>query len=96
MARDKRRTRALTVREIADLSGINARTVKRLSNKTTWDGVRVEVAFAFAKACGVDLMNPSSRISVRKMTWTKRLLAPAVQAWLSIRGANESRSSTHL
>lgn len=54
----RRRTRPKLVAEIARESGLSARSVKRLSRRTTWRQIRVGVAFSFANACGVDLMDP--------------------------------------
>lgn len=71
-ARDASRTRAMTVHEIAVASGLNERTIKRLSNRVSWSGVDVDVAFRFAAACGIDLLK-LPQISRRKVTWTNRL-----------------------
>lgn len=73
VARNSTRTKALTVEAIATASGLTKRTVQRLSNKTSWDGISVEVAFSFATACGIDLINPKG-VTRRKVTWTKRLM----------------------
>lgn len=83
LARNNRREKALTVAQIAAASGLNARTVKRLSNRSSWDGVTVETAFAFASACGVNLMKMS--VSRRKFTWTNRLHThgAAIESWLT-------------
>lgn len=73
----------MTVQELAEASGLNPRTIKRLSNRTTWDGISVSVAYAFAKACGVDLLR-MDKAKCRKMTWTNRLSTKhaLVEQWL--------------
>lgn len=83
VARNPHRTRAMTVQELAEASGLNPRTIKRLSNKDTWDGISVSVAYTFAKACGVDLLR-LDKAKCRKMTWTNRLSTKRaiVEQWL--------------
>lgn len=51
-------TRPKKVVEIAREAKLSTRSVKRLSRRTTWAGIRVGMAFQFASACGVDLMSP--------------------------------------
>ena len=58
LARDSRREKALTVAQIAKAAGLSTRTVKRLSNRSSWDGLTIEVVFAFSRACGVNLSSP--------------------------------------
>ena len=83
LARDSRREKALTVAQIAKAAGLSTRTVKRLSNRSSWDGLTIEVVFAFSKACGVNLLKPS--LSRRKFTWTSRVHThpKAIEAWLT-------------
>jgi len=82
MARNDRRTAPLSVREISQRSGLHQRQVKRLSNLHSWQTVRVDVAFRFASACGVNLLRP--RVAGRKLDWTPRLATHqrALERWL--------------
>lgn len=41
--------------EIAKRSGISRSTVQRISGQSKWTGVRIETAFSFCRACGVEL-----------------------------------------
>lgn len=93
LARDSRREKALTVAQIAKAAGLSTRTVKRLSNRSSWDGLTIEVVFAFSKACGVNLLKPS--ISKRKFTWTNRVHThpAAIEAWItSVKSRQEAYS----
>lgn len=44
-------------RDIARASGLSKTKVAELSLKRSWEGVAIEDVDAFARACGVDLMN---------------------------------------
>lgn len=54
--------------EIAQAAGIDPSTVCKLSKLQSWRGVSVWLADAFAQACGVDLLRPSSRRDKRLVT----------------------------
>lgn len=58
MARKRNGFAPLSVRELAQLSGLSKSTVSELSLKKTWDGVSIDVVVRFSEACGVDLMRP--------------------------------------
>lgn len=66
LARYKRGRRALSSREIAEISGLDRHTVDRLSTKTSWDGVRVDTAVKFALACGVNHMKKRRHVELLK------------------------------
>ena len=44
--------RRLTIKEIAERSGMHRRKIYRLSNRLTWSGIPPERIDAFASACG--------------------------------------------
>ena len=54
LARKNHGRDGLSHAEIAKLSNLSKSTVAELSLKTEWDGVPVDVAVAFALACGVN------------------------------------------
>lgn len=62
------RVRSIPLRKLVEDSGISRRNFIRISRMTTWSDVKVSVAEAFSKACGVDLMheNPTSDFLKRK------------------------------
>lgn len=58
IARRKNGWTLKSIREIAELSGIPKSKVALIAVMKTWDDVTLSQADAFARACGVDLMNP--------------------------------------
>lgn len=48
--------------EIAKKAGMSVRMVDRISRRATWCGMKVCAAFAFASACGVDLLHPRNAV----------------------------------
>lgn len=70
MARKNHGRQALSHRDIARAADLSVETVTRLSFKKTWAGVRIDVAIAFARACGVnhlDLEAQRDYVRRRKM-----------------------------
>lgn len=59
LARKKNGHAPLSVREIAQKSGISKSIVATLSMKDSWEGVAIEDVVQFSLACGVDLMRPA-------------------------------------
>ena len=45
------------IESIAVRCGLSYRTVARLSGKTSWTGIKIEVVSKFCEACGVDPLN---------------------------------------
>jgi hypothetical protein len=64
-------TRPKKVGEIARDSRLSLRSVKRISRRTTWAGMRVSMAFQFAEACGVNLMSPTRAIKALRRPWAR-------------------------
>lgn len=62
VARDKTGWHPLSTREIAKRSGIPVATVGKISKLKSWATVPIGVAEKFAKACGVNLSQPSKTI----------------------------------
>jgi hypothetical protein len=57
MARKKNGFAPMSHRDLADASGLSKTKVAELSLRRKWDGVPIDQVEAFARACGVDLMN---------------------------------------
>ena len=47
----------LSCRDIARASGLSPANVAKLSKKKSWAGVPIDTVEAFARGCGVDLLN---------------------------------------
>lgn len=45
--------------DLAQATGLAKSTISKLSLKSSWNGVPVDVMDSFMAACGVDLMRPS-------------------------------------
>lgn len=56
LARKKHGHQPLSVRDLAELSGLSKSTVAVLSLKRSWKGVPIDVVVRFTEACGVNLM----------------------------------------
>lgn len=54
----KKKIARIPVAELARLSGIPRRTISWISYRTSWCGITVSVASAFAFACGVNMLAP--------------------------------------
>ena len=59
VARKKNGRQSMSVRDLAEVTGVSRTTISELSMKKTWKGVKVELVEAFANACGVDLFKPA-------------------------------------
>jgi hypothetical protein len=59
----RRKSGHTPVPEMVESSGLNRRMVLRIRDRITWQGVRVEVADAFMRGCGV---NPNNCWRMRK------------------------------
>lgn len=64
-------SKGMTLRAIAESSGIPQRTVIRLATRKTWRGVKPETVDAFTKACGVDLLQPGPHKAYLRSTFKK-------------------------
>lgn len=49
--------RAMKTSEISIKSGLSAWAIEGLADRTTWDGIALDVIESFTKACGVDFTN---------------------------------------
>lgn len=58
LARKNHGHKPMTVRDIAEKSGLGKSTVAKLSLLRTWKGVSIDTVVSFSLACGVDLLNP--------------------------------------
>lgn len=63
LARKNHGHKPLSVREIAQKSGLSKSTVAELAVKETWSGVSIDTVVRFSQACGVDLLRPRDTIS---------------------------------
>lgn len=52
----------MSVRELAEKSGLSKSRVAELSIKRSWKGIPIDTVEAFTRACGVNLMRPSETI----------------------------------
>lgn len=87
--------RRITREEFAERSGLNERTVERLSRQTDWlaRGVSVETMILFLKASGVDLFDIESTTKKLKniaqadqkfahlTTWQRKCFDRVVEKW---------------
>lgn len=58
LARKAHGHQPLSVRELAQLSGLSKSTVAELSLKRSWTGVPIDTVVRFSRACGVNLVAP--------------------------------------
>lgn len=62
IARKKHGYAPMSVRELAEKSGLSKSRVAELSLKRSWKGIPIDTISAFSLACGVDLMRPHDTI----------------------------------
>lgn len=64
----KWKTERMTNREISELSGIPIRTIQKISYRSDWVGIPVDVMSRFAFACGVNLLakKPDSKFLTQR------------------------------
>lgn len=55
VARERHGRKGLSLRQIAQRSGLSLACVSELSRRATWRGLKIETVEAFSRACGVDL-----------------------------------------
>lgn len=58
IARKKNGHAPLSVRELAQKSGLSKSKVATMSLLESWKGIAIEDVLSFSQACGVDLMRP--------------------------------------
>lgn len=82
VARKANGRRAMSHRDIAHASGLSIGCVAKLSLKSSWKGVDIDIVERFATACGVNLLSPfeankyltqaGPRIHVARANWQQR------------------------
>src|SRR6185295_6212154 len=76
LARKKRGTEWMSVRDIAFSSGLSRAEVGKLQFKTDWNRVEVETMHRFSLACGVNLLSLSEHRDFtrrRQLVYLRRL-----------------------
>jgi hypothetical protein len=58
VARKNHGWQPMSIRDIAEASGIKKSRVAEISRMTSWRGIAIEEVDAYSRACGVDLENP--------------------------------------
>lgn len=53
----------LSVRELAEKTGLSKSTIAELSLRRTWSGVSIDTVVKFSQACGVDLFRPRDTVA---------------------------------
>jgi hypothetical protein len=64
LARSRNGLKPLSNADIANKAGMARATVDKLNKRQSWDNIPMEIAFRFATACGVNLLNPRPRARV--------------------------------
>ncbi len=76
LARKRRGTRPMSVRDLAAISGLSRAGVSKLSRLMTWNTVGIETAHRFSLACGVNLLSTSRQrefVTRRRLVYQKHL-----------------------
>lgn len=93
----RHRGRGLSNEDLASRSGLSTATIRKLSRQTSWDGVSVSVALAYAKACGVDFLRLRRQIDFikrRKMAHVLRAGPQQAGMYVAVQAAIEKFSQT--
>lgn len=66
VARERHGRKALSLREIAERSGLSLACVSQIATRSSWKGLKVETVEAFARGCGVDLFRLRRQVQFLK------------------------------
>lgn len=76
LARKKRGTRPMSIRDIASVSGLSRAGVDKIKRQPNWNRVLAENVHKFSLACGVNLLSQSSQrdfLRRRKLVYQRHL-----------------------